>query len=69
MVKFYQLAMAYFPNIKRTSSVARMRRWIQSDPMLLKALRKAGYRKGQHVLTLRQVGIFKNIWGPPLPLK
>ncbi len=49
--KVCDVASAYFPAPQKASSTRRLRRWIDSDPTLTRALVRAGYRKGQHAFT------------------
>lgn len=38
------LAMEYFPDVSARTAVQRLRRWINSDPSMLRELRESGYR-------------------------
>lgn len=41
-----EAAMIIFPGSRATTAVARLRRWINGDPLLLSTLRQFGYRPG-----------------------
>lgn len=43
-----EVALYLFPSSSAPLAVARLRRWLLSDPSLLSALRKKGYRSGMH---------------------
>lgn len=59
--KVCDVASAYFPAPQKASSTRRLRRWIDSDPTLARALVRAGYRKGQHAFTPRQFKVLRRI--------
>lgn len=63
--KVADIASAYFPAPRAASSTRRLRRWIDSDPTLSRALARAGYRKGQHIFTPRQISVLRRILGCP----
>lgn len=63
--KVCDVASAYFPSPQKASSTRRLRRWIDSDPTLARALVRAGYRKGQHAFTPRQFKVLRRILGAP----
>ena len=63
--KVCDVASAYFPAPQKASSTRRLRRWIDSDPTLARALVRAGYRKGQHAFTPRQFKVLRRILGAP----
>lgn len=54
-----ELAVYYFPNITPTAAVNRLRRWIISDPRLLRDLVRAGYQKRQRVFTPQVMRVFR----------
>lgn len=60
-----ELAMLYFPYILPKSASTRLGVLISLDPELLADMLKAGYRKGQHILTPRQVNIIIDHLGEP----
>lgn len=60
-----ELALAYAPGLSEASARKRLREWLSFSPDLMKRLRAAGYRKGQRVLTPRQVKIIYDHLGEP----
>lgn len=57
------IATYYFESPTPETAVARMRRWINSDPELRAALEKAGYRPRQRYFTHRQIRVFRRFFG------
>ena len=51
------LAMHYFPELGKESARKKLKQFIREDHELCKALKAAHYRKRQHCLTPRQVGL------------
>lgn len=45
-MKFYEIAQRYFPHPRNSAATQQLRRWIQADPQLRKALKDAGVRRG-----------------------
>ncbi|MCI6643097.1 MAG: DUF4248 domain-containing protein [Bacteroidales bacterium] len=43
-----EVALIIFPGPRADTAVPRLRRWINSDPVLLNTLREYGYRPGIH---------------------
>lgn len=62
-MKFYEIAQRYFPHPRNSAATQQLRRWIQSDPQLRKALKAAGVRRGQHVYSPRQQRVFEKWLG------
>lgn len=60
-----ELAMCYFPYIQEKSASTRLGVMIARDEELLADLKKAGYFKGQHSFTPRQVRILLDHLGDP----
>ena len=58
-----QIAQCYFPHALDRSAVQQLRRWIQADPQLRRALRAAGVRRGQRVFSARQQRVFRQWLG------
>lgn len=59
-----ELAMLYFPNIAPQSASNQLRRWMRRQP-LMGRLAAAGYRKGQKILTPKQVALIADHVGDP----
>lgn len=53
-VKVCELAARVFPETPPRSASQRLRRWIAADGMLARRLARAGYTKGQRLMTRRQ---------------
>lgn len=62
-MKFYEIAQRYFPHPRNSAATQQLRRWIQADPQLRKALKAAGVRRGQHVYSPRQQRVFEKWLG------
>ncbi|MBR1712904.1 MAG: DUF4248 domain-containing protein [Alloprevotella sp.] len=58
-----ELACYYFPSVRPEASVRKMKRWLNSDPEMLRALRSKGYRNGQRRFTRAQVKVFVRYLG------
>jgi hypothetical protein len=54
-----ELAVEYFPAADERVAVARLHRWIVSDPHLLADLHRRGYRHRQRAFTPLQVKVFR----------
>lgn len=54
-----ELAFRYAPDLSYSGAISRLRRWINGDQQLLKALEEAHYDKRKHVLTEQQVRIIE----------
>lgn len=52
-----ELAMYYFPARRPEVAVAHLRRWIASDPEMLRDLKRAGYRLYARRFSPRQVRV------------
>ena len=65
LMRYDELAMAYFPDCSRTSAMRRLHYWIATDELLRHRLRKARYRPKQRHLTQRQVKAFHEVLGLP----
>ena len=55
MKRFYELALLYFPGVKRDSAVQMLSRWIKRCTHLQSDLRNSGYRSGQRYLSRIQI--------------
>lgn len=53
------IAVRCFADCKPASAVARLRRWIAGDPLLLAELQMAGYRHGSRYFSPRQAGVIR----------
>lgn len=62
-MKFYEIAQRYFPHPRNSAATQQLRRWIQADPQLRKALKDAGVRRGQHAYSPRQQRVFEKWLG------
>jgi len=60
-----ELAWQYSPALTQTAALNRLNRWIKGDPTFHDALRAAGYRDNQRILTPRQVELFYEYLGTP----
>lgn len=60
-----ELAILYAPDLTPESAAKRLSTWVQINPTLLTALEASGWRKGQRVLTPRQVGVIVDSLGEP----
>lgn len=60
-----ELATLYAPELEPHAAVNRLTRWIACNPSLALALRSAGYRKTQRLLSPRQVGLIVEHLGEP----
>ena len=60
-----ELAVCYFAHSTAKSALSQLGVWIRRDPSLWKALEEAGFRKGQHNLTPRQVQLIYDHLGEP----
>ena len=56
------IASKIFPASTATISVARLNRWIHSDPILLSCLIKAGYRKGSQWFTPKVIRVLERFF-------
>ena len=54
---YCELAMLYFPNSTKKSASVQLGRWIKLNTYLINCLRNAGFKKGQKILTPKQVEI------------
>ena len=54
---YCELAMLYFPNSNKKSASAQLGRWVKFNTNLINSLRNAGFKKGQKILTPKQVEI------------
>lgn len=62
---YCELAMLYFPNGTKKSASVQLRRWIIYNKQLEKELASTGVKRGQRVLTPKQVEIIVNALGMP----
>lgn len=60
-----ELAMYYMPYLSQRSATNRLNEWIRHNKALEMELAEAGMRKGQKVLTPRQVQIIVKHLGEP----
>ena len=60
-----ELAMLYFPNSTKKSASVQLRRWIVYNTKLTEILKITGFKKGQRVLTPKQVSIMIQYLGEP----
>ena len=60
-----ELAMAYAPELSEGAARKRLNQWLSIAPELMARLRNAGFRKGQRVLTPKQVKIIYEHLGEP----
>jgi hypothetical protein len=60
-----ELALLYFPNSTKKSASVQFRRWIVFNEKLINDLKEVGYKKGQKLLTPKQVSILTNYLGIP----
>ena len=60
-----ELAILYAPDLTPESAAKRLSTWVQINPTLLTTLEASGWRKGQRVLTPRQVGVIVDFLGEP----
>lgn len=60
-----ELAQLYFPNISKKSASAQLRRWILFNELLNEELRSVGMKKGQRILSPKQVDILIKYLGEP----
>lgn len=58
-----QLAMEYFPGVSARAAVQRLRRWINSDPAMLRELRARGYRGRERRFSVGQLTVFRKYMG------
>lgn len=64
MIRFADLAESLFADTpKRRSASQRLSRWIRADPELRERLHRAGFRKGDRLLTPRQADIIRELIG------
>ena len=58
-----EMAKLIFPDYSTTAAaVARLGRWINSDPEVLRALNANGYRKGVHWFTPRIIRVLERFF-------
>lgn len=60
-----ELALAYAPGLSENAARKRLRLWLGISPSLMARLQATGYRKGQRMLTPRQVKIIYEHLGEP----
>ena len=60
-----ELALLYFPNSTKKSASVQLGRWIKFNESLKDLLRNNGLKKGQKILTPKQVEIIVLIIGEP----
>ena len=60
-----ELALLYFPNSTKKSASVQLRRWIIFNDKLVNDLKDTGYKKGQKLLTPKQVEIIVLVIGEP----
>lgn len=60
-----ELAMLYFPNSTKKSASVQLRRWIVYNKFLEGELKNNGFKKGQKILTPKQIEILVRIIGEP----
>ncbi|MCC8153769.1 MAG: DUF4248 domain-containing protein [Tannerellaceae bacterium] len=60
-----ELALCYFPHSAPGSASGQLKRWLTHNPALHQELTQAGYQKGQHLFTPRQVETIIRHLGPP----
>jgi len=60
-----ELGLLYSPDIRPEAASKRLRRWVDFAPELTHALQKAGWKKGNRILTTSQVRILVNHLGEP----
>ena len=60
-----ELAIGYAPDLTPESAAKRLSAWVAYNKALVRALEETGWRKGQRVLTPRQVGIIVEYLGEP----
>ncbi len=60
-----ELAILYAPNLTPESAGKRLAMWVKQNPHLREALRQAGWRRGQRVLTPLQVQRVVEYLGEP----
>ena len=58
-----ELAQRYFPDSKGRLAVARLRRWIEGDPQMLRDLLEVGYRPHVHSLSEAVVEVLDRYLG------
>ena len=64
MTRFADLAESLFGvSAKRRSASQRLSRWIRADPELRERLHRAGFRKGDKMLTPQQADIIRELIG------
>ena len=62
---YCELALLYFPNSTKRSASVQLRRWIIYNKQLEIQLAATGVKRGQRVLTPKQVEIIVNALGVP----
>ncbi|MBO5699212.1 MAG: DUF4248 domain-containing protein [Bacteroidaceae bacterium] len=62
LIPRYQIAETYFPAPTRRQSVAKMRYWLNGDPLMMTQLLKVGYRPYTHYFTPEIVNVFKTFF-------
>lgn len=60
-----ELALLYFPNSTKKSASVQLRRWIVYNVNLTERLKINGFKKGQRVLTPKQVNMIILYLGEP----
>lgn len=60
-----ELAILYAPDLTPESAGKRLSSWIRFNPKLTHELQESGWKKGQRVLTPRQVQILIKYLGEP----
>ena len=58
-----ELAMSYFPDTKDRVAVARLTRWIMTDPQFHEELVRKGYRPGIRTFSPRIMRVFRKYMG------
>jgi hypothetical protein len=60
-----ELAQLYFPSISKKSASAQLRRWVLINEPLQEELKSVGLKKGQRILSPKQVEILITYFGEP----